>query len=73
MGRKSKAQIEEEAQSVVNQGPLSVGDKVCLITKNVVGDARLEVLKVWTYPTTFRYLLDSGFVADHSEVRRLEA
>jgi hypothetical protein len=27
---------------------------------------------VWRYPTTYRYLLDTGYVADHAELRATE-
>jgi hypothetical protein len=34
-----------------------------------VSTKRFEIVKVWRYPSTFRYLLDTGYVADHSELR----
>jgi hypothetical protein len=53
--------------------PYSIGQKVYLLA--VTGQPttrRYEVTKVWIYPTTFRYLLDTGYVADHAELRATE-
>lgn len=53
--------------------PFAVGQKVCLLlTTGQVSTKRFEITKVWRYPTTFRYQLDTGYVADHSELRALE-
>ena len=52
------------------QQPYDVGQKVhLLLTSGQVSTKRFEIVKVWRYPTTFRYLLDTGYVADHSELR----
>ena len=52
------------------QEPYDVGQKVhLLMTSGQVSTKRFEIVKVWRYPTTFRYLLDTGYVADHSELR----
>ncbi len=48
------------------QQPYDVGQKVhILMTTGQVSTKRFEIVKVWRYPTTFRYLLDTGYVADH--------
>ena len=53
--------------------PYEVGQKVhLLLTSGQVSTKRYEIVKVWRYPTTFRYLLDTGYVADHSELRATE-
>jgi hypothetical protein len=53
--------------------PYSIGQKVHLLAVTGQPSARrYEVTKVWTYPTTFRYVLDTGYVADHSELRAAE-
>jgi hypothetical protein len=50
-----------------------VGQKVLLLLHTgQASSKRYEVVKVWRYPTTFRYLLDTGYVADHSELRAIE-
>jgi hypothetical protein len=55
------------------QQPYDVGQKVhLLMTTGQVSTKRFEIVKVWRYPTTFRYLLDTGYVADHSELRASE-
>ena len=55
------------------QQPYDVGQKVhILMTTGQVSTKRFEIVKVWRYPTTFRYLLDTGYVADHSELRASE-
>jgi hypothetical protein len=54
--------------------PFSPGQQVhLLLGSGVVSAKRYEVVKVWRYPTTFRYLLDSGYVADQSELRAADA
>jgi hypothetical protein len=54
----------------VSREPYSLGQKVHLLTgTGLQSGRRYEVTKVWQYPTTFRYLLDTGYVADHSELR----
>jgi hypothetical protein len=51
----------------------AVGQKVMLLLHTgQPSSKRYEVVKVWRYPTTFRYLLDTGYVADHGELRALE-
>ena len=51
----------------------TVGQKVMLLLHpGQPSTKRYEVVKVWRYPTTFRYLLDTGYVADHGELRPLE-
>ena len=56
-----------------NANPFAVGQKVCLLlTSGQVSTKRFEITRVWRYPTTFRYQLDTGYVADHSELRALE-
>lgn len=56
-----------------SQQPYDVGQKVhILMTSGQVSTKRFEIVKVWRYPTTFRYLLDTGYVADHSELRASE-
>ena len=56
-----------------NANPFAVGQKVCLLlTTGQVSTKRFEITKVWRYPTTFRCQLDTGYVADHSELRALE-
>lgn len=53
--------------------PYEVGQKVHLISgAGQVSVKRFEIVKVWRYPTTYRYLLDTGYVADHSELRATE-
>jgi hypothetical protein len=53
--------------------PFVVGQKVhLLVTSGQLSGTRYEVVRVWLYPTTFRYLLDTGYVADHSELRAVE-
>ena len=42
------------------------------MTSGQVSTKRFEIVKVWRYPSTFRYLLDTGYVADHSELRASE-
>lgn len=55
------------------QQPYEVGHKVhLLLTSGQVSTKRFEIVKVWRYPSTFRYLLDTGYVADHSELRASE-
>lgn len=55
------------------QQPYEVGHKVhLLLTTGQVSTKRFEIVKVWRYPSTFRYLLDTGYVADHSELRASE-
>ena len=50
--------------------PFEVGQKVhLLVVTGQLSTKRFEIVKVWRYPTTYRYLLDTGYVADHSEVR----
>jgi len=50
--------------------PFVIGQKVFLLTVSGQPSARrYEVTKVWQYPTTYRYLLDTGYVADHAELR----
>jgi hypothetical protein len=50
--------------------PYVIGQKVFLLTvSGLPSTRRYEVTKVWIYPTTFRYLLDTGYVADHAELR----
>jgi hypothetical protein len=50
-----------------------VGQKVhLLVTSGQLSAKRYEVVKVWQYPTTFRYLLDTGYVADHAELRAVD-
>jgi hypothetical protein len=52
------------------QQPYDVGQKVhLLLASGQVSAKRFEIVKVWRYPTTFRYLLDTGYVADQSELR----
>ncbi|MCC6746001.1 MAG: hypothetical protein IT175_19215 [Acidobacteria bacterium] len=56
-----------------NANPFAVGQKVFLLhTSGQVSTKRFEITRVWRYPTTFRYQLDTGYVADHSELRPLE-
>jgi len=56
-----------------NVTPFAVGQKVyLLLTTGQVSAKRFEITRVWRYPTTFRYQLDTGYVADHSELRALE-
>lgn len=53
--------------------PFDVGQKVhLLLASGQVSVKRFEIVKVWRYPTTFRYLLDTGYVADQSELRASE-
>ncbi|HQR37134.1 MAG TPA: hypothetical protein PLF26_01940 [Blastocatellia bacterium] len=48
----------------------NVGQKVFLLMNSgQVTTKRLEIVKVWRYPTTYRYQLDTGYVADHAELR----
>ncbi len=55
------------------QQPFDVGQKVhLLITSGQVTIQRFEIVKVWRYPSTYRYQLDTGYVADHSELRASE-
>ena len=55
------------------QQPFEVGHKVhILLTSGQVSTKRFEIVRVWRYPSTFRYLLDTGYVADHSELRASE-
>jgi len=55
------------------QQPYDVGQKVhLLLTSGQVSTKRFEIVKIWRYPSTFRYLLDTGYVADHSELRASE-
>ena len=50
--------------------PFSVGQKVhLLVNSGQLSSKRYEVVRVWPYPTTYRYLLDTGYVADHAELR----
>ena len=50
-----------------------IGQKVyLLLNTGQTTQKRFEIVKVWRYPTTFRYLLDTGYVADHSELRATE-
>lgn len=50
--------------------PYVVGQKVhLLLVSGMVSSKRFEIVKFWRYPTTYRYLLDTGYVADHSELR----
>jgi hypothetical protein len=54
--------------------PFEMGQKVhLLLASGQVSAKRFEIVKVWRYPTTFRYLLDTGYVADHSELRASDA
>jgi hypothetical protein len=54
--------------------PFEVGQKVqLLLTSGQVSSKRFEIVKIWRYPTTFRYLLDTGYVADHAELRASES
>lgn len=56
-----------------NANPFAVGQKVCLLLPTgQVSAKRFEITRVWRYPTTFRYQLDTGYVADHAELRALE-
>lgn len=51
----------------------AVGQKVLLLLNTgQASSKRYEIVKVWRYPTTFRYQLDSGYVADHAELRPVE-
>ena len=51
----------------------SVGQKVVLLLPTgQPGPKRYEIVRVWRYPTTFRYQLDTGYVADHAELRPIE-
>ena len=53
--------------------PFEVGQKVHLIAMSgQISTKRFEIVRVWRYPTTFRYLLDTGYVADHAELRATE-
>lgn len=53
--------------------PYEIGQKVyLLLVTGQTSQTRFEIVRVWRYPTTFRYLLDTGYVADHSELRSLE-
>ena len=53
--------------------PYEVGQKVHLIAvSGQISSKRYEIVRVWRYPTTYRYLLDTGYVADHAELRATE-
>jgi hypothetical protein len=55
---------------VPEQEAFNTGQKVhVLLGSGVPSAKRFEIVKVWRYRTTFRYLLDTGYVADHSELR----
>lgn len=53
--------------------PYEIGQKVYLLSGTGQPSVkRYEIVRVWRYPTTFRYLLDTGYVADHGELRATE-
>jgi hypothetical protein len=54
--------------------PFEIGQKVyLLLNTGQTSQKRFEIVRVWRYPTTFRYQLDTGYVADHSELRATES
>ena len=56
-----------------SESPFEIGQKVyLLLATGQTTQKRFEIVKVWRYPTTFRYLLDTGYVADQSELRATE-